>query len=253
MGKNIKVELSKAPSSSGTASTESKAVNQNSKVVRKRRLATTRGFHNQNHNFVTPNCSPVKQSILKSTPIITESNQQVEGISVIRRTVKLPPHPPFSPIRSRLLPPLPPRRRYRTLSPDCPAAELSHSLDTSLEWDNFIQSPSYSLRVENDLKGSNNNTGLEDIDQITLVDLSESNPSVNMSRENLELKANETEAITQSMRQLNGVLTELRDKVYDMMEDFTAADVRKGNSEFVHRELEKISEARRAFRSTVRK
>ena len=247
------MELSKAPSSSGTASTESKAVNQNSKVVRKRRLATTRGFDNQNHNFITPNCSPVKESILKSTPIITESNQQVEGVSVIRRTVKLPPHPPFSPIRSCLLPPLPPRRRYRTLSPDCPAAELSHSLDTSLEWDNFIQSPSYSLRVENNLKGSNNNTGLEDINQITLVDLSESNSSVNMSRENLELKANETEAITQNMRQLNGVLTELRDKVYDMMEDFTAADVRKGNSEFVHRELEKISEARGAFRSTVRK
>ena len=74
-----------------------------------------------------------------------------------------------------------------------------------------------------------------------------------MSRENLELKANETEAITQNMRQLNGVLTELRDKVYDMMDDFTAADVRKGNSEFVHRELEKISAARGAFRWTVRK
>ena len=50
----------------------------------------------------------------------------------------------------------------------------------------------------------------------------------------------------------NNKLLEARDLVYDMMSDFGANDVREGNIDIVHRELEKISNARGDFRVRVR-
>ena len=56
----------------------------------------------------------------------------------------------------------------------------------------------------------------------------------------------------QQMLEENKRLEEMRDKVLDMMEDYTADHVRKGNVDLAAKELKDISEGRAQFRVMVR-
>ena len=58
--------------------------------------------------------------------------------------------------------------------------------------------------------------------------------------------------MNQQMRAENDKVKEAKETVYDMMEDYQASDVRKGNVGLVHKELEKIQDARSIFRGLVR-
>lgn len=76
-------------------------------------------------------------------------------------------------------------------------------------------------------QGDKDITGIEDIRKVTLVDTSElslpcDQHSVSMEREAREL-------LGQQMVEENKKLEELRDAVYDMMDDYTASDVRMEN------------------------
>ena len=250
---------------------------------KKRRLATTRGFgfsYNQSQlqvdDIPTPGSSPSKfNPIIGSTPLL--GNSPV-GSHPAPRVRELPPRPPRqSP--SLAPPPVPPRRsssplsipgagdsqvpgpvsciRINVISPrDTPIQSLNSSAPKSLDWDNFGESPSYGnpldepgvlgLHLAECLQEVEELTGLEDIKKITLVDTSESSLSLgNMSFAQQQFD--------NELALENEKLMDMQQRVLDMMEDYTADNVRVGNVELVSNELKDIANARAEFRVIVRK
>ena len=62
----------------------------------------------------------------------------------------------------------------------------------------------------------------------------------------------QNELLEEQMLVENNKLEELRYAVLDMMEDYTAKDVREANLEYVQIQLDRIEKARREFRTSVR-
>ena len=231
---------------------------------KKRRLATTRGLGSPSRGasyVVTPANTPSKfLPQLGSTPL-PASEAQPQPSSSLYGGRQLPPHPPFSPgvIQQNysLLPSVPqPSIGIRT-SVISPRVTLEQA---SLDWDNYSDSPSY--RPSSEQQGSVLNlsscireiqgiTGLEDIRKVTLVDTSESSLSTN----SLSVPHHPEAQINSTMSSLQTearVLENMTVCLQEMMEDFTADDVRRGNLEEVPKMLEEISKARTEFRNKVR-
>ena len=97
-----------------------------------------------------------------------------------------------------------------------------------------------------------NLTGIEDIRKITLVETSESSLSFDQDQHQQSLIMAQDRLLGQQMLEENKRLEEMRDKVLDMMEDYTADHVRKGNVDLAAKELKDISEGRAQFRVMVR-
>ena len=221
--------------------------------VRKRRLATTRGLTKQS---ITPTNSPSRVSPCNSTPAAQKPLPfPLLGASAIPRGNQLPPHPPYSPVgQSSFL--LPEAVRVSVISPTLQSSPFAEK-DPSLDWDDFHQTPSYSNIVPN------NNTQVNDcitgIQKITLVDTSVTSLSscgkmtVTETNEPKALSPEEKANLDLEIQQDNIKLNELHVLVNDMMEDYTDADVRKGNVELVQKRLDIISDARSKFRTFVRK
>ena len=248
-------------------------------VRKRRRLATTRGLSSSgrgaSQNLITPNNTPLRTPVITSTPITTDSipaSRQAlpfQGISSLPVSVQLPPHPPYSPAGQYYLPlpgpaVQPPRtNRVSVISPRIFVTGASSvDPDPSLDWDNFDDSPSYrlsqaalglqKLNIRDCLEDIEDLTGVEDIRKITLVDTTESSLSgegqSGMDQQNTtqNMQSGQTmsnqdrELLGQEMLLENQKLTDMRDIVFDMMEDYTADDVRRGNVELVQRDYQKL-------------
>ena len=223
--------------------------------LRKKRLGTTRGLTKPS---TTPTNSPSRLPPPSSTPALRNPLPvPVQGVSAISRGNPLPPHPPLSPVGQRW--PSQEAIRVSVISPLI-VRESCTEKDPSLDWDNFEDCPSY----KDNFAGIININDKEDPHKVTLVDTSissfSSNDKMTLSQNNSSgpsepkiLSEQEKCVLEQSMQQDNSKLVELKDIVTDMMEDYTADDVRKGNVEMVQKQLDKISDARNNFRVFVRK
>ena len=135
------------------------------------------------------------------------------------------------------------------ISPRLPEQEVS------LDWDNYNELPSFKNigRQPTQLQFSNLQgvTGLEEINKVTLVDTSVSSLSSSSSTPNMFSNNSLQQQKFTEESQLR-VLLNMSKCVEEMMEDFTAEDVRKGNIDEVPKVLEEISKARTEFRNAVR-
>ena len=89
---------------------------------------------------------------------------------------------------------------------------------------------------------------MEDIRKITLVETSKSS----FSSESVNMSFSQQQYDTELARE-NENLMDMQQRVSDMMEDYTADNVRVGNVELVNSELKEIANARAEFRALVRK
>ena len=219
---------------------------------KKPRLATTRGLGNSGRGSsleqFTPNNTPSKfRPSVGSTPL-TENFQVIArkpphkllGISSLHRLQSpLVPQPQSKPISSI---------RVSVISPRVDSEPAGAS--TSLDWDNFDESPSYSgsygpplhqsLAVEECLKEIQ---GLsEGIQNIPFT--KESRMSFTQQHDRSEW---ETDMVTE-----NEKLKEMKEHIYEMMEDYNEADVVRGNVEMVNQELKEIANARAEFRTCIK-
>ena len=238
-------------------------------------------------HFVTPANSPIRTSVISSTPVSAASVPALNaglpllGVSALPGSVRLPPHPPYSPARELGLPRLrpavlPPRSvRVSVISPrvfvtggDCGVNSVHSEPEVSLDWDNFTEVPKFDdvEEVRKDPEANFDNcssevdeiTGIEDIKKVTLVDTSVSSLSSNsdliVAPQKPVKMADEhgEEYMKQLMTTENAKMEQLKNTVYDMLEDFAPSDVRKGNVSTVQHRLDKIYEARSQFRTAVR-
>ena len=236
---------------------------------KKRRLATNRGFGNPVRGasfLVTPTNSPSKfQPELGSTPV-TEPATEVQLVtsSSLYSSRQLPPHPPFSPSVIHQNPTLFPSiqqpsllKRATVISPRITVEEAS------LDWDNYDDSPSFNpsleqqgtqsqyLNLSSCLREIQGITGLEDIQKVTLVNTSESSLSTD-SLPILHQQNPQSQSIMSTQQSQARILENMKVCVEEMMEDFSATDVRKGNLDEVPKMLEEISKARSEFRNSAR-
>ena len=238
-------------------------------------------------NFVTPANSPIRAPVISSTPLaeasvpVSSASLPVLGVPAPSGSARLPPYPPYSPARqfglSRPRPALlPPRssQRVSVISPrifvtggDCGVTSVHSEPEVSLDWDNFAEIPKFvdtraareaqEIHIENCSPEVDDITGIEDVQKVTLVDTSVSSLSSNhepIAPQNTVKMAvsQDQESMKQHMIQENEKTVLLRNTVYDLMEDFEANRVRKGNIMHVQSRLDKISEARAKFRNEVR-
>ena len=217
----------------------------------KRRLATTRGFRNISPSrgssyLITPNNSPLSEFRpgAKSTPSC--DILQYPAIN----NVNLPIDQTLSPGVIHFNPSHQPvvGQPLRGIETSVISPRISVQ-EASLDWDHFgTELTSQNTNVE----GQNNTaeffgdiqgiSGLEDIRKVTLVDTSVSS----LSSDNMAVH-NGYDAEAQLR-----VLRNMVEAVEDMIQDFTPADVRKGNIGEVPKLLEDISKARADFRNSVR-
>ena len=222
---------------------------------RKKRLAVTRGFNNnytrREHQETTPNSSPFRPS-LGSTPVFEQTEFVGGANSEINNEEELLISPLDTGVSSTQVPvvnqPLT-SIRTRVISPRLPEQEVS------LDWDNYNELPSFKNigRQPTQLQFSNLQgvTGLEEINKVTLVDTSVSSLSSSSSTPNMFSNNSLQQQKFTEESQLR-VLLNMSKCVEEMMEDFTAEDVRKGNIDEVPKVLEEISKARTEFRNAVR-
>ena len=235
---------------------------------KKRRLETTRGLGSPSRGasyFVTPANTPSKFYHSLDLPLYQHQRHSLnQAPPCMEVDSYLLINQPFSPgvIQQNylLLQSVPqPSIGIRTsvISPRVTVEQAS------LDWDNYSDSPSY--RPSSEQQGSDLNhlnlsscireiqgiTGLEDIKKVTLVDTSESSLSTNSLSvpHHPEVQINYTMSSLQTEAR---VLENMTVCLQEMMEDFTADDVRRGNLEEVPKMLEEISKARTEFRSKVR-
>ena len=228
--------------------------------MRKRRLATTRGL-TQPH--ITPTNSPTRQPVCSSTPAVLKPLPlPLQGVSALSGGRKLPPHPPFSPVGQGQF--FTEAIRVSVISPLIGSGRTDTEIDRdpSLDWDNFQDCPSYKdILPSNYTEGIKNIIGVEENKKITLVDTSVSSltssesmtiPNMSQQSEPKVLSEEEKAVLLTQMQQDNTTLADLKDLLYDLMEDYSSSNVRRGNVELVQKELDKISNARQELRKFVR-
>ena len=235
--------------------------------TKKRRLATTRGFGGGSYTN-TPDNSPTRfNPEFRSTPVPPPFPSSSR---------RLPPHPPLSPSDIHLNP-------FLNLSlSDQGAAGLRPSViaprqgaglrptvispritveQPSLDWDNYSDSPSYrpslgtdaqNLRVADCLREVQGITGLEDIQKVTLVDTSVSSLSSPGGAPFQPSPQQTFIAMSQEQSRDARVLENMKLCIEEMLEDFTADDVREGNIDEAPNILGEISKARLNFRNAAR-
>ena len=235
-----------------------------SSSTRRRRLATTRGFGNPGRGGSytnTPETSPTKfNPEFESTPLNPVVPAPVSG--AVPRSVQLPHHPPLTPGVIQASPG--PTESSSQPVPSARPSVISPRIiveQPSLDWDNYTDSPSYkpssatpaghSLQISDCLREVQGITGIEDVRKVTLVDTSVSSLS------SLGAPMHQPSPQQKSMMSLDQnrdarILENMKVCVEEMMEDFTAEDVREANVEEAHRILENISKARTEFRTKCR-
>ena len=237
---------------------------------KKKRLATSRGFGlpdsyggvppSGTSSFITPQNSPSFKlhPVAKSTPASEDnllSPCYSARPSVLQNRKSLPPRPP-SPL---------PGVTSIGVSVISPTPLLS-SNDVSLVWDN------YEYSYPTNLEGINCNVlptlpGLEDIDNlvtntIPVVSTSESSISVSSFTRKMSVFSQcgpeQMDSATRSQIQRNmeteaNEIWSLLSEFEDMLGDFTAEDVNRGNLVFVKEKLDDISAARSHLRKCIRR
>ena len=222
----------------------------------KSRLATTRGLRvidkGPSLDHITPSNTPSKfHPTAGSTPVTESSsighrnplNNKLLGISSLQR----PPHPhqsvpsdtPVSSIRVSVIHP-------REDSDGDPIAAASASLD----WDNFNESPSFTISGEPHLQQN-----LQIGDCLKEVEsLSEEVQRVTVDQEAIMSFSKPTSKSEMEMEisRENEKLKEMKEHINEMMEDYTEDDVGEGNVELVDRELKEIANARAEFRTSIK-
>ena len=207
---------------------------------RKRRLATTRGFISPSRGasyIITPTNSPSTtfRPIIGSTPANElEPDCQILSPGVIQEN----PH-------------------YLSVPQPTGGREVSviSSNEVSLDWDNYNIPPQFKLTGSGVNSIFNTQTGdihgisgLEDVGKITLVDTSVSS----LSTDSMFYNQNQQGGSSYDQQAQARVLSNMALIVEEMMEDFSADDVRQGNLAEVSRQLEEISKKRMEFRNAVR-
>ena len=212
---------------------------------KKKRLATTRGFGTASsfggtapsevNSFITPQNSPSKfLPQVKSTP--ANDLLTVPDLSSNRKR-NLPPRPPS---------PLPGVSSIgvSVISPN-PYPHSQGSQDQSLEWDNSVYSLPTNLDstfVVNDTIEGVQNINLVPNNSIPIVDTSESSLSVSSFTKSMSVFQFQTpdqmdsatrELIQRDMTEKSDNIAVLIEDFNDMLEDFSVADVNRGNSQFV--------------------
>ena len=231
---------------------------------KKKRLATTRGFGTASsfggtapsevNSFITPQNSPSKfLPQVKSTP--ANDLLTVPDLSSNRKR-NLPPRPPS---------PLPGVSSIgvSVISPN-PYPHSQGSQDQSLEWDNFVYSLPTNLDstfVVNDTIEGVQNINLVPNNSIPIVDTSESSLSVSSFTKSMSVFQIQTpdqmdsatrELIQREMTEKSDNIAVLIEDFNDMLEDFTVADVNRGNAQFVKEKLDNIANARNKTRKAIR-
>ena len=145
--------------------------------------------------------------------------------------------------------------RPSVISPRIPVGQ------SSLDWDNYSESPSYNpgsqvvetqqLNISSCIREIQGITGLEEVPKITLVSTSVSSLCAD-SLSLLQPEVNQSVPIMSSQQSEARVLENMKLCVEEMMEDFTAGDVRRANFEEIPKVLEEITKARTEFRNKVR-